>query len=62
MLLLVPKCPLCIAAYLVFFTGANAAFAVAVHVRSLLVAMFGLFALLALVPIARGRYRSTHFN
>ena len=40
MLLLLPKCPVCIAAYLAVWTGAGAAMPIAGHLRFVLAAIF----------------------
>lgn len=40
LLLLLPKCPLCIAAYLTVWTGASVAISLATHLRPLLEILF----------------------
>jgi len=41
LLILLPKCPMCIAAYLALWLGASAAMPVATHVRPVLELLFG---------------------
>ena len=45
-LLLLPKCPLCIAAYLTLWTGASVAVPVAMHLRPMMAILFLASALL----------------
>jgi len=52
LLVLLPKCPLCIAAYLSAWTGASVAMSVATHLRPLL-ALFFAASVLLLVSSAR---------
>jgi len=40
LLLLLPKCPMCIAAYLTLWTGASVAMSVATHLRPMLAILF----------------------
>ena len=49
LLVLLPKCPMCIAAYLALRTGAGVAMPVATHLRPLLEIIFAASALLLLV-------------
>jgi hypothetical protein len=49
LLVLLPKCPLCIAAYLTLWTGAGAALPVATHLRPTLAILFSATALLLVV-------------
>src|ERR1700735_3070981 len=53
---LIPKCPMCIAAYLAFCTSAGTALAVAVHIRPLLGAAATIFASIAVLSILLGRH------
>jgi hypothetical protein len=49
LLVLLPKCPLCIAAYLALWTGASVAMPVATHLRPLLEMVFAAWVVLLLV-------------
>ena len=49
LLVLLPKCPLCIAAYLTLWTGASAAVSIATHLRPMLSILFSASALLLVV-------------
>ena len=57
LLVLLPKCPLCIAAYLTLWTGAGAAMSIAMHLRPALEILFAASALLLIV-----RYIATNRN
>jgi len=48
LLVLLPKCPLCIAAYLTLWTGAGAAMSIAMHLRPALEILFAASALFLL--------------
>jgi hypothetical protein len=52
MLVLLPKCPACVAVYLAVWTGAGLAMPVAAHLRLLLVVVFAVSA----VYLAATRY------
>ena len=49
LLVLLPKCPLCIAAYLTLWTGAGAAMSIAMHLRPALEILFAASVLFLLV-------------
>lgn len=49
LLALLPKCPLCIAAYLTLWTGAGAAMSIAMHLRPALEILFAASALFLVV-------------
>ena len=49
LLVLLPKCPVCIAAFLALWTGAGAAMPVATHLRLMLMILFSATALLLVV-------------
>lgn len=53
LLVLLPKCPLCIAAYLTLWTGAGAAMSIAVHLRPALEILFVASALFLVVRSRR---------
>jgi hypothetical protein len=55
LLVLLPKCPVCIAAYLALWTGAGAAMPVATHLRPMLAISFFATALLLLVRCVAAR-------
>lgn len=57
LLVLLPKCPLCIVGYLTLWTGASAAMSVAMHLRPLLESLFLASAVLLLVQCLRMRTR-----
>src|ERR1700751_4645665 len=57
MLVLLPKCPMCIAAYLALWTGANVAMPAATHLRPLLALVFVASAALLLLRWAATRTR-----
>jgi hypothetical protein len=57
LLVLLPKCPMCIAAYLALWTGASEAMPVATGLRPMLEILFGISVLLLLV-----RCVAIHFN
>jgi hypothetical protein len=59
LLVLLPKCPLCIAAYLALWMGASAAMPVAAHLRVGLEIVFGLFATVVLLRTLAIRRRRT---
>jgi hypothetical protein len=60
LLVLLPKCPMCIAAYLALWMGASAAMPVAAHLRVGLEIVFGLFAAVLLLRVAARRpHRAT---
>jgi hypothetical protein len=58
LLVLLPKCPMCIAAYLTLWTGASVAMPVATHLRPILAILFLASALLPAVRWAAVRRRS----
>jgi hypothetical protein len=62
LLLLLPKCPMCIAAYLTLFTGANVAISVAMHLRPIMVLAFLASALLLLLRCASLRTNSNNLT
>ena len=53
LLILLPKCPMCIAAYLTLWTGAGVAMSVAMHLRPMLEILFIASALLLVVRAGR---------
>jgi hypothetical protein len=55
LLVLLPKCPVCIAAYLALWTGAGAAMSVATHLRPMLAILFCATALLLVVRCVAAR-------
>ena len=57
LLVLLPKCPLCIAAYVALFTGASAALPVAARVRPFLEILFAASLVLLVVRWVRARRR-----
>src|SRR5580704_18257802 len=57
LLVLLPKCPVCIAAYLTLWTGAGAAMSVATHLRPMLAILFLATALLLIVRYVAARIR-----
>jgi hypothetical protein len=59
MLLLLPKCPLCIAAYVALWTGAGAAMSIATRLRPLLEVVFVASALLLIVRCVAARRTET---
>ena len=58
LLVLVPKCPMCIAAYLTLWTGAGVAMPVATHLRPMLAILFLASALLLATRWAAVRTRA----
>lgn len=57
LLVLLPKCPLCIAAWLTLFTGASVAVTIATRLRPLVEIVFAACVLLLLLRLLRARYR-----
>jgi hypothetical protein len=57
LLVLLPKCPMCIAAYLTLWTGAGVAMQVATHLRPTAAVLFCASALFLAVRLAAGRMR-----
>ena len=55
LLLLVPKCPMCVAAYLALWTGASVATPIATRLRPMLEIAFAASALLLLVRLLLAR-------
>jgi hypothetical protein len=58
MLVLLPKCPMCIAAYLTLWTGAGVAMPVATHLRPMAATLFFVSALFLAVRLVAVRTRS----
>jgi hypothetical protein len=58
LLVLLPKCPMCIAAYLTLWTGAGVAMPVATHLRPMATTLFFVSALLLAVRLVAVRTRS----
>jgi hypothetical protein len=58
LLVLLPKCPMCIAAYLTLWTGAGVAMPVATHLRPLAATLFIVSALFLAVRLVAVRTRS----
>ena len=59
LLILLPKCPLCIAAYLSLFTGAGVAMTIAMRLRPLLEILFVAAAALLLLRLLTLRHPET---
>jgi len=57
LLVLLPKCPMCIAVYLSLWTGASVAMSVATHLRPMLMILFFASALLLVVRCVAVRTR-----
>jgi hypothetical protein len=57
LLVLLPKCPMCIAAYLTLWTGAGVAMQVATHLRPMAAVLFCASALFLAVRLAASRMR-----
>jgi hypothetical protein len=57
LLVLLPKCPLCLAAYLTLWTGASVAMPVAMHLRPMVAILFFASTLLLVVRWAAVRMR-----
>jgi hypothetical protein len=55
LLVLLPKCPMCIAAYLTMWSGAGVAMSVATHLRPMMAILFLASAVLLAVRWAAGR-------
>jgi hypothetical protein len=55
LLLLLPKCPICIVVYLTLWTGAGVAMPVATHLRPLAAALFCASALFLVIRLVAGR-------
>ena len=62
LLVLLPKCPMCIAAHLAVWTGASVAMPVATHLRPLLEIVLTASAVLLLVPHLTTRAHSLYDN
>jgi hypothetical protein len=58
LLVLLPKCPMCIAAYLTLWTGAGVAMQVATHLRPMAATLFCASALFLAARLAAVRMRS----
>ena len=58
LLVLLPKCPMCIAAYLTLWTGAGVAMPVATHLRPMAATLFFVWALFLAVRLVAVRTRS----
>jgi hypothetical protein len=62
LLVLLPKCPMCIAAYLTLWTGASIAMPIAMHLRMMAAILFVASACLLGVRWAAGNRRGKHLQ